>query len=159
MLTAPPRDADVPLSQPSALNPEILYSWRVCLLHGQMRRLPCLLSVAFLVLAGGMLLFHSLLLAALPLLALTFSLSDFLFPCHYTLTQHGARARHGLMVLEIPWCDVKHAYLVQDGIKLSPLARPGSRMEPLRGVFLRFSGNETVVTEMVQRLRHEAADE
>jgi hypothetical protein len=31
-------------------------------------------------------------------------------------------------------------------------------MEPLRGVFLRFAGNEDAVTSLVRTLRREAAD-
>ena len=157
VLTAPPRDADVPLSQTLISNQTILLTWRVHLLRGQVKRLPLLGGVGLAVLGMGVLLFHTLLLAALPLLALIMSLSEFLFPCRYTLTVQGARARLGLMTLEIAWADVRHVYVGADGIKLSPLARTGSRMEPLRGVFLRFADNELAVTDMVRRLRQEAA--
>ena len=93
-------------------------------------------------------------LALLPTLALLLSLSEFFFPIHYTLTAETAAARHGLTALEIRWADVRHVYLTDDGMKLSPLRAKNARFEPLRGVFLRFDDtNREAVIEAVRRLR------
>ena len=119
--------------------------------------MPRICVCTLFVLLCGLLLFHSVLLALLPTLALTLSLSEFLLPIRYTLTQKGAQSRQGLVTLEIAWLDVKHAYWAADGIKLSPLSKPNSRLEPLRGVFLRFGGNEREVVAAVSTLREEAA--
>lgn len=161
MLTAPPRDADVPLpSQTPIPHPagtdEVVLAWTVHLLRGQSTWLPRIGLCLLCVLLGGLVLFHNPLLALLPAAALLFSLSEFLFPIHYTLTRRGAQARHGLMTLEIAWRDVKHAYLASDGIKLSPLARPNSRLEPLRGVFLRFADHQGPLIDTIRRLREGA---
>jgi len=101
----------------------------------------------------GLFLFHSLLLAMLPAIALLLSVSEYWLPVRYTLTAKGATARWGLVLLEIAWADVRHAYLTADGIKLSPLERSGSRMESLRGIFLRFSDNRHEVIAAVRTLR------
>ena len=101
-------------------------------------------------------LFRSFWLGLLPMLALLFYLSEYVFPIRYTLTPQSASARCGLSVLEIRWADVRHAYLTDDGIKLSPLAAKNSRFESLRGVFLRFGpNNQDAVTDAVRRLRAE----
>ena len=74
----------------------------------------------------------------------------------YTLTPQSASARHGLTLLEIRWADVRHAYLTDEGIKLSPLSAKNSRFEALRGVFLRFDdGNKDAVIAAVRRFRQE----
>ena len=84
------------------------------------------------------------------------SLSEFVFPVKYTLTAQSATARHGLTLLEIRWADVRHAYLTDEGVKLSPLRAKNSRFEPLRGVYLRFSeDNREVVIAAVQGFRQE----
>jgi len=155
VLTAP-RDAEVSLPCPSTTD-EVVSAWTVHLLRGRAARLPRILVCAAFVLVCGLLLFHNPLLASLPVLALLLSLSEFLFPVRYTLTRRGAWARHGLMTLEIAWADVRHAYLAPDGIKLSPIVKPNARLEPLRGVFLRFAGNEEAVIAAVRRLREEAS--
>ena len=109
------------------------------------------------VLILGAALFRSFWLGLLPMLALLFYLSEYVFPIRYTLTAQTASARCGLSALEIRWADVRHAYLAGDGIKLSPLTARNSRFEPLRGVFLRFgSDNQNAVVDAVQRLRAEA---
>jgi hypothetical protein len=103
-------------------------------------------------------LFRSLWLALVPPAALLLSVSEFLFPVRYALSARGASARHGLTALEIAWADVRHAYLTGDGVKLSPLRARGSRLEPLRGVYLRFGdGNREQVIAAVRRAR-EGAD-
>ena len=131
--------------------------WSVHLIRRQPERLPKILGVLGLVFAAGLCLFHSLWLALLPTLAALFSVSEFVFPIHYILTPKSATMKCGLTALEIQWSDVRHAYLTDEGIKLSPLVRKNSRMEPLRGVFLRFdeAQREEIITT-VTRLREEA---
>ena len=96
------------------------FSWTVRL----SRRRPEQAAKIGLVILGvfcfGLCFFHSLWLAGLPALALLLSLSEFLFPVRYTLSEHSAAVRYGLSSLEIRWEDVRHAYLTNDGIKLSP---------------------------------------
>ena len=133
-------------------------SWSVHLARRQPQRLPRLFAALCLTFFVGLCLFHSPWPALLPPLALLLSLSEFVFPAQYQLTDKGASVRHGLTHLEIAWTDVRHAYLTEDGIKLSPLRAKNSRFEPLRGVYLRFDGaNRDEVAAAVQRLRQESA--
>ena len=125
---------------------------------GQPKRQAQIGLVLLVVLALGVWLFRSFWLGLVPALALLFSLSEYVFPIRYTLTAQSASARHGLSMLEIRWEDVRHAYLADDGIKLSPLKLQFSRFESLRGVFLRFDAeNRDTVTDAVKRLKAEAA--
>ena len=106
---------------------------------------------------SGCALFHSFWLGLLPMLALLLSLSEYIFPIRYTLTAQSASARCGLSVLEIRWADVRHAYLTDDGIKLSPLSAKNSRFESLRGVFLRFGdGNQEAIMAAVRSFQGES---
>ncbi len=137
---------------------EASLSWSVYLLRrhpGHLGRIGAALLGVF---ALSLCLFHSFWLALLPVAAVLFSLAEFVFPIHYTLTASGASARYGPTALEIRWVDVRHAYLTDEGIKLSPLRVKNSRFEPLRGVFLRFddTNREAVIAAVRQgRMDHE----
>ncbi len=135
---------------------ESVLSWSVHLIRRQPKHPAHLGLVLLAVFAAGLWVFHSLWLSLAPLLALLFSMSEYVFPVRYTLTAQSASARHGLTSLEIRWADVRHAYLTDDGIKLSPLQAKNSRFEPLRGVFLRFNDdNRDIVIAAVRRFRQE----
>lgn len=131
-------------------------SWSVHLLRRQPQSGLRLLGAALGLFVLSLCVFHSVWLALLPVMAVMLSLSEFVFPIRYTLTAQSAQARHGLTALEIRWTDVRHAYLTEDGIKLSPLRTKNARFEPLRGVFLRFDDtNREAVIAAVQHLRQE----
>ena len=135
---------------------ESILSWSVHLITRQPKRLAQIGLILLAVFALGLCVFHSVWLGLAPMLALLFSLSEFIFPVRYTLTPQSAAVRHGLTALEIRWPDVRHAYLTDDGIKLSPLQAKNSPFESLRGVFLRFDdGNRDAVIAAVRRFRQE----
>ena len=136
--------------------PTTVLAWTVHL--GRQRPIAFLrvaACVAFTFVCGAFV-FHSALLALLPAAALLLSVSEYWLPVRYSLNAKGASAKWGLMALEIPWTDVRHAYLTTDGIKLSPLRVKGSRVESLRGVFVRFGDNKDAVVEAVRVLRGKA---
>lgn len=136
---------------------ESVLSWQVHLITQQPQRPAQIGAILLAIFALGLCLFHSFWLSLAPMLALLFSLSEFVFPVRYTLTPQSAAMRHGLTSLEIRWSDVRHAYLTSDGIKLSPLKTKNSRFEALRGVFLRFDDhNQEAVIAAVRRFRQEA---
>lgn len=162
--SAVPNDTIMPLAPAQTTSPptpqvneEVVLTWTVHLLPRQRGRLGRLVLCLAATVAAGVLLFGNVGLALLPAVALTLSLSDFLFPIRYTLTERGAQARSLLSHLEMSWGDVRHAYLADDGVKLSPLRQRGSRWEALRGIFLRFDAdNKDAVVAAVRRLREEA---
>ncbi len=134
-------------------------AWSVHLLRRQPRRAGRLALALAGVFVLSLCLFHSFWLALLPAAAVLLSLSEFAFPVQYTLTPQSAAARHGLTSLEIRWADVRHAYLTEEGVKLSPLRAKNSRFESLRGVYLRFDeDNREAVIAAVRRFRQEGAD-
>ncbi len=136
---------------------ESVLSWSVHLITRQPKRPAQLGAVLLAVFVLGLCVFHSFWLSLAPVLALLFSLSEFILPVRYILTPQSATVRHGLTSLEIQWPDVRHAYLTDDGIKLSPLNTKNSRFESLRGVFLRFDDhNHEAVIAAVRRFRQEA---
>jgi hypothetical protein len=135
------------------------FSWFVHLIRRQPQSAPRLALALAGVFVLSLCLFHSFWLALLPAAAVLLSLSEFVFPVRYTLTAQSATARHGLTLLEIRWEDVRHAYLTDEGIKLSPLRANNSRFESLRGVYLRFGEtNQEAVIAAVRRFRQEIAD-
>ena len=77
---------------------------------------------------------------------------EFLFPIHYRLGPEGAEMRHGLARRRMEWADVRKAYLLADGVRLSPFDYP-SRLEAYRGILLRFEENRDAVVEAVRRYR------
>lgn len=136
---------------------ESVLSWSVHLITRQPERPAQLGAVLLAVFVLGLCVFHSFWLSLAPVLALLFSLSEFILPVRYILTPQSAAVRHGLTSLEIQWPDVRRAYLTDDGIKLSPLNTKNSRFESLRGVFLRFDDhNHEAVIAAVRRFRQEA---
>lgn len=142
---------------PEAAQTEPVLTWCVHLLRQQPRRLPRILAAVLCAFVLSLILFRSAWLALLPALATVFSLSEFLFPARYTLTTLSAKASFGVTTLEIAWRDVRHAYLAEDGIKLSPLTGRNARWEPLRGVFLRFGDSDKdEIIAAVRRLRDAA---
>lgn len=136
---------------------EVVLTWTVHLLRREPERVKVLVPCLGGALLLGLLLFHNLALALLPVVVFGLSLSDFLFPVRYTLTAQGVQARSLVSHLEMSWADVRHAYLAEEGIKLSPLRRRDSRWEPLRGLFLRFdTENRDAVIDGVKQLREAA---
>ena len=151
--------SEVTKLEQSGIVEEANFLWSVHLSAGQPKRQAQIAAVLLGVFVLGVWLFRSVWLGLAPMLALLFSLSEYIFPIQYTLTPQSASARHGFTMLEIRWADVRHAYITEDGIKLSPLSAKNSRFESLRGVFLRFgNGNRDAIIEAVRRFRTEAAD-
>lgn len=89
--------------------------------------------------------------ALLGNLILTGSISDFIFPVRYRLTEEGAEYRNFLTKKHISWADVKNCYLTNEGIKLSPLEK-NNRLENFRGFMLLFNNNKDEIISHVKRL-------
>lgn len=77
--------------------------------------------------------------------------ADFWMPLHFRLDETGATRKVGLSVSMIEWQAILQVRVDEDGVKLSPLASEGSRLEPFRGVYLRFDGNQNEVLERIRR--------
>jgi len=86
------------------------------------------------------------------LIALSSSISEFLFPVRYQITPTKAMCKTILKHTELEWSRVKQCYVDDDGIKLSTVGNR-SRLEAFRGIYLRFNGNREQVIEAVRFAR------
>jgi hypothetical protein len=73
---------------------------------------------------------------------------DYWLPVRYTVSEKGAAVRYLGAAYDISWERVKYVTVTADGVKLSPLP-PRSRLEPFRGVYLRFADNREQVLEAI----------
>ncbi len=100
--------------------------------------------------------FGSPILGALSLCLLTASVSDFLFPIHYRLTEDGVSMRGLLTRRKMEWRAVRRVVRDGLGVKLSPLPRH-SRLEAYRGIYLWFSDQNS--DEVMASITHHTSPE
>lgn len=135
---------DVPADQQAILR------WRVHLAREHAGKTAVVAGVLVIASAFAYALYGSVLPALVIAFVLVGSLSDFLFPVTYALTESGVRASTPLGLRVMPWNSVKRAYVDDEGIKLSPFDKP-SRFEGQRGVYLRFGDRRDEVLDIVRR--------
>ena len=129
--------------------------WRVHLARTEPRKAAVVLGAAVAAAALCFLLFMNWAFALFSALVLVAGTAEFLFPIRYRLTPEAAEMHNLHNWRRIEWTEVKKAYLLDDGVKLSPLEVP-TRLEPFRGVFLRFGegpGERDRVLAAVRRYR------
>jgi hypothetical protein len=100
--------------------------------------------------------FSSPILGALSMCLLTASISEFLFPMHYRLTEDGVSMRGLLTRRKMAWRSVRRVARDDLGVKLSPLPRH-SRLEAYRGIYLWFSGQNEA--EVMASITHHTSSE
>lgn len=129
--------------------------WQVHLARSRPGRAIWVLVAAFVSAALCFFLFHNWLYAGFCVVAILSATTEFLFPIRYRLDSEGAEMRNLHNWRRIAWSEVKKAYLLEDGVKLSPLGLK-TRLEQFRGVFLRFGpapGTQEEVVAAVRRFR------
>jgi hypothetical protein len=100
----------------------------------------------------GTVVYDSLLLGALGFAIILAATAEFWMGARYRIDEVGATARIGPSVSSIEWERVKRVEVGESGVKLSPLERSGTRLEPFRGVYLRFAPEDRErVLEAVRR--------
>ncbi len=100
---------------------------------------------------------RSALLGLIAGLLLVASISDFLFPLHFQLTEKGVAARGRLHHRYLAWDLVRRVSRDKLGVKLSPLPRP-SRLDAYRGIYVWFEDNsEEVMAYIAHHVGPEAA--
>jgi len=135
---------------------EPILAWKVHLVCEQPVKALWIAPVVIVSLALSLIIFHSFIYPLIALIIFLSALSEYLFPIHYRITEDGASMRTLTGRAFIKWVDVKKYYLDDCGIKLSPLENPG-RLEPYRGVYLRFGENKDTVIGTVRRMRDAAS--
>lgn len=146
MLSSPPRPE---MSEPEttettgAAGSELV--WTVRLYKRQPEKLIVIWAVAIVAAVAGYIYFKGNIFGALlGFTMIALSTTDFWLPLHFRVDGTGAHLRCGISVTSIEWDAVKRTYEVDNGIKLTPLEAP-SRLEPFRGVRLRFDNNREEV--------------
>lgn len=99
----------------------------------------------------GLNLFNSLLLGVVGFAAIVLGVSEVFFPLKYRIDEKGISVRCGISVTALEWASVKRIINLQDSLRVSPLEKP-SRLDPFRGVLVRFSSNEEIVRGKIQEL-------
>ncbi len=100
--------------------------------------------------------FRSAGMGLLAFVLLWLATRDYWLPVRYTVNEHGAGVRYLGAIFDISWDRVKFVTVAPDGVKLSPVP-PGSRLEPFRGVTLRFADNREQVLEAIEFWRNSTA--
>jgi len=131
--------------------------WEVHLASRQRGHAFLTLSAIVSMLVIAQIAFHAPLLTIAAAVVLISSVAEFLFPVRYMLTDRGAHARSLTAHHFLEWRRVQKAYLAPDGVKLSPFRNP-SRLEPFRGVFLRFNGQREEIIAAIRRCREMYGD-
>jgi len=99
--------------------------------------------------AIGTFLFRNVPLGIIGFAIILGSTAEFWLGTQFTVDEKGASVRTGLNLTAIEWPNVKRIVRGSDGIKLSPLDKPGT-MDAFRGVYLRYGkDNKDTVEEAV----------
>jgi hypothetical protein len=116
----------------------VALAWRVHRLREEPKKVRLIAAGYAVAMALWWLVFPHPLALFLPVVALTSALAEFLFPINYRLTTRGAYADCGPTIrLFMDWKDVRRVTHGDEGIFLSPFARP-SRLDGVRGIRLRY---------------------
>jgi hypothetical protein len=129
-----------PEAAPAAAEREetVLLEWTVHLLRRDPRRAQVVFGAMTFAALAGLMLFRSPLFAVVGAAVIFLSTAEYLLPIRYRLTTLRACAACGVNRLEIRWESVRRLLGGRSAVKLSPLAAD-SRLEPFRGVLLRFA--------------------
>ncbi|MBX3111642.1 MAG: hypothetical protein KF857_06495 [Fimbriimonadaceae bacterium] len=131
--------------------------WAVQFGDGQDGKRVVVVAVAVLAGLFAFAFLRNILASLLGVGAVLVSTAELFLPIRFTLDEQGARRKCGLSVVEVKWADVLQVVESEDGVRLSTVA-PGSKLEPFRGVFLRFSGNRDAVLGKIRALQTSHAD-
>ncbi|MCE5323094.1 hypothetical protein LLG46_07240 [bacterium] len=138
-------------TDPTKADNEVVLSWNVHLARQYPTKLAILAGLTAFVSIAAYWWIGALAVAAVAVVMIA-GFADFVFPINYVLTHESALCRTKFKQSEIKWENVRHCYLDNLGVKLSPLDRQ-SRLEAFRGVYLRFADNRNDVIDAVKALR------
>lgn len=143
-------EVDLPEDTAAAVEP---LEWQVRLGDEQPQKRLVILVTAFIVGFVGIALMRQVIFGVFGSLAVLLSTSEMFIPIRYRLDEKGASAKVGASRTEIEWAQIKRVDDLGQAVKLSPLAERNSRLEPFRGVTLRFTGNRDAVLAKIRQFR------
>lgn len=124
-------------------------TWRVHPLRENWTRSILLLLFLLLLFSGIYWLFQSVFVALLSAIFVTGSLYRYFVPFRYELYEHELVVSAPFYRLTKPWSDFRSFYVDNNGVLLSPFAKP-SRLENFRGVYVRFGANRSEVLDFIK---------
>ena len=124
-------------------------TWKVHPLRANWMRSILLLLFLLLLFSGIYWLFQSVFITFLSAIFVTGSLYRYFVPFRYELHEHQLVVTAPFYRLTRPWSDFRSCYVDNNGVLLSPFAKP-SRLENFRGVYVRFGANQSEVVGFIQ---------
>lgn len=124
-------------------------TWRVHPLRDNWTRSILLLLFLLLLFSGIYWLFQSVFVALLSAIFVNGSLYRYFVPFRYELYEHELVVSAPFYRLTKPWSDFRSFYVDNNGVLLSPFAKP-SRLENFRGVYVRFGANRSEVLDFIK---------
>ena len=124
-------------------------TWRVHPLRENWTRSILLFLFLLLLFSGIYWLFQSVFVALLSAIFVTGSLYRYFVPFRYELYEHELVVSAPFYRLTKPWSDFRSFYVDNNGVLLSPFAKP-SRLENFRGVYVRFGANRSEVLDFMK---------
>jgi len=101
--------------------------------------------------------FQSAFMGVLAAVVLVGSVSDYLFPLRFTLSEEGAETRGPINRRRMGWEQVRRVVRDEASVRLSPFERP-SKLDSFRGILLWFDGNaDDVMAFIAHHVKTEAA--
>lgn len=127
-------------------------AWQVNLGSDRPEKRWIVLAIACVVGLFALLVLRSAALAAFGFLATLASTAELFLPLKYKLDVQGASMQCGLSASTIEWKAVKRIAADESGVKVTPFEKP-HRLDPFRGVYLRFAGNREEVLAKIAALQ------
>ena len=113
------------------------FRWRVRPADADPPKMLGIAAVGILAFLAGQFLFGNPLMGLVGFAIIFGSTAEFWLGTSFSLDEKGATMKTGFNISAIEWADVKRVVRDSQGIKLSPLDKPGT-MEAFRGVYLRY---------------------
>ena len=123
--------------------------WKVHPLRENWTRSTLLLLFLLLLFSGIYWLFQSVFVTLLSVIFVTSSLYRYFVPFRYELYEGQLVVTAPFYRLMKPWSDFRSFYVDNNGVLLSPFAKP-SRLENFRGVYVRFGANRSEVVDFIK---------
>ncbi len=135
--------------------PDVLLRWTAHPARRRPRDVALVVAVVATTAGVVMLTFDSAWLALLAAAMLCASVSSFLLPTRYTVTDEGIEAARALVTRRRRFADLRRLEVGRDAALASPLARPSLLLDRRRGMWIWFDGadRDRVVALLQERIR------
>lgn len=127
-------------------------TWKVQPWRSSPKKLMTIFAVAVLAGVTGAVFLRQFWLGAAGVAIVLGSTAEYWMGSRYKVNEKSAEARTGMSFYQMEWGEVRRVIVSQDNLRLSPLKEAG-RLDPFRGVVLKFADNNREVVLRVVRER------